>query len=519
MADRPEPAGSGGSLCRHCGRKRDIRPCDRNADLDITIPGAAFRVSKVGGTLYVHWLESREDPRDKNRTVYRLCAVIYDREAGIATDDMTLAQFSTPDNRPIMNVILTGTGTGYYTVNESGAEPGSPAPARNSPYSFPLKLIASLDLETVGLEKDVVSQGDDEFVTIRVKNTGNMAVTQFTMTENMISLDANDKGALIQTVHADLLRPERSYLHLEGDASSMDAIGKAVVQQLPVVPDNVTQEYWEVKRTIRTYMGLSRMYSERKETTKLKSRGILPGSLAIFKTLTKIPSAWKGKKLLTFTLTGYSAALNQLQMMAARSGDTENAMLTETEQEIDYILGSDGKMHPDTSMQFRASDGLAFADSIEPSEPAGLEHELDNLVVSGTVYRDPDGTMMLRVVLTNDTVDYDSIRLKCEVYLDDSETPYYLDLPYYPEYMSSGCAQTIDLPLSLLANGTDAQKARVVIQGIGIEEAVLTVPKALPLTGDNIDQTLMIFLIGIILLAVWFRISPRRKEENPSSKG
>lgn len=206
-------------------------------------------------------------------------------------------------------------------------------------------------------------------------------------------------------------------------------------------------------------------------------------------------------------------------MMAARSGDTENAMLTEAEQEIDYILGSDGKMYPDTSIQFRASDGLAFADSIEPPEPAGLEHELDNLVVSGTVYRDPDGTMMLRVVLTNDTVDYDSIRLKCEVYLDDSETPYYLDLPYYPEYMSSGCAQTIDLPLSLLANGTDAQKARVVIQGIGIEEAVLTVPKALPLTGDNIDQTLMIFLIGIILLAVWFRISPRRKEENPSSKG
>jgi LPXTG-motif cell wall-anchored protein len=57
------------------------------------------------------------------------------------------------------------------------------------------------------------------------------------------------------------------------------------------------------------------------------------------------------------------------------------------------------------------------------------------------------------------------------------------------------------------------------LDSVTSDEAVLTVQKALPLTGDNIDQTLMIFLIGIILLAAWFRISPRRKEENPSSKG
>ena len=39
--------------------------------------------------------------------------------------------------------------------------------------------------------------------------------------------------------------------------------------------------------------------------------------------------------------------------------------------------------------------------------------------------------------------------------------------------MSSGCAQTIDLPLSVLGKGTGAQKARVVIRGIGIDELTL----------------------------------------------
>ena len=586
-------------------------------DLDITIPSAAFQLSKVGGTLFVHWLETGTDPKDKNRTVCRLSAVIYDRSAGFATDDMTFAQFSVPADQLIRRLTMTDTGVGYYTLSESALQAGeSTGQSRISLCSFPLKLVASLDLETIALEKDVVSQGDDEFVTICVKNTGNMAITKFTMTENMISLDANGKGDLIQTVHADLLRPEKSYLHLEGDLSYLDVRGKTVVQRLPVVPDNVTQEYWEVKRTVRTYQGISQIYREKKETTKLQSREIMPGSMAIFKTLTKIPSTWKGKKLLTFTLTGYSAALNQLQAMAARSGGTENTLLTEADQEIEYTLGTDGKMHPETTLLMRASDGLVFADSIEPPKNFILDHELDNLVVSGTVYRDPDGTRMLRIVLTNDTVDYSSIRLECEVYLDGSETPYYLELPYYPEYMSSGCTQTIDLPLSLLANGTNAETAKVVIRGIGIEEAtlmdnsfevnlsgvdplriivqpqsqtcapketvtltvkaaggeppyqyqwqvrtgrssgwqniegaadstlvlgnvttgmndwryrcivtdqnldsvssdeaLLTVKKEVPKTGDDIDQALMAFLLGIILLAGLFGIRPQRKEQ------
>ena len=98
MADRPDPAGSGGSLCRHCGRKRGIRPCDRNADLDITIPGAAFRVSKVGGTLYVHWLESREDPRNKNRTLSLLANGKEKKKARVVIQGIGIEEATLMDN-------------------------------------------------------------------------------------------------------------------------------------------------------------------------------------------------------------------------------------------------------------------------------------------------------------------------------------------------------------------------------------------------------------------------------------
>lgn len=422
-------------------------------DLDVTIPGASFQLQNVAGTVYAYWLESTKDPDDGSKGIYRISAVAYDPNSGIGSDNFVLAQFRSDAGQTINNVIFTKDGKGYYVVSTGEKESGSSAL-----YSFPFKLIAAVDLDGVILDNDVIHKGEYDTIMFRVTNNGNLAIRSFSISESVID---GGKASTVLTAHVDMLDPGSSWLHLEGDDHSLDIEGKEAIWRTEPPLDNLTQTYWEVERTIRTFSSLT-AYSDKKETVSLDAMELLPGQVGFYYMVIHTPSEWDGKKELRFEIEEFNASVNQLRSMALRGG----ALPGENAGDSGEITWSRKGNH----VLCAGSDSGIYAVMSGTPKGATLEHDLDNLVVRHRVYVTPAGERRVSFTLNNDAADYGTLRLTCAVYLDGSETPIYMDLPYDPQSTSHERAHTFDMPVSALSNGRKAEKAKVVISGIGNKE-------------------------------------------------
>ena len=443
------------------------------ADLDIEVPGSAFRIARLGASIYVYWIESSADAENKNKMVCRLRGVLFDPETCIATDDYVLAQFSMRSDETIRQVILAENKKGYFVAGKNDENDSQVSKASSgSIYSFPFELIASLELDAVTLDHDVIAAGENDTVIVRLTNNGNVAITGFTMEERATLVKSSANGAsgdLVETMHFDTLHPENNHLHLEGDDPSLDITGKQAGWRIPLVLDNITQDYWEVKQTYRTFTSVD-SYKDEVKTVTLETSEILPGQVAGYKMLLKTPSDWKGTTHeLTLTLKDYSAPVNHLKSMAVRNGLVDQA--SGSEETVTYTRGSDGRMHIDLSdSQLDSASASLFAANVKAPSSAALDFALDNLVVEDRVYVTPDGEKRLSITITNDAAYYKPIKLYCEVRLDDSEEPIYMDLPYDMNATAHARTQNIDMPLSAITGGKKASKAEVTIRGIDIEE-------------------------------------------------
>ena len=213
----------------------------------------------------------------------------------------------------------------------------------------------------------------------------------------------------------------------------------------------------------------SRYFSDATGVTSVTGDNSILG----FNMMLKTPAAWAGTThRLTVSLKEYSANVNQVRAMAARSGlSGANA---DPGGVLTYTRGGDGAMRADLAAA--ASSGVTaglYAAEAGASGSVALDHRIDNLTVSDRVYRDAAGEERLSITLTNDASHQEPIRLYCEVLLDDEETPVYLDLPYDMYSTAHSRTHTIDLPLAALAGQRQAARARVTVRGIGITETTL----------------------------------------------
>ncbi len=422
-------------------------------DLDVTIPGAGFQLQNVAGTTYAYWLESSKDPEDSTKGIYRVRAVAYDPNSGVGSDDFVLAQFRAPAGQTINNLLFTKEGKGYYVISTDSNDGGS-----SSVYSFPFKLIAAVDLDGVILDDDVIHKGEYDTVMLRVTNNGNLAISSFSISESVLD---GGKASTVLTAHVDMLKNENSWLHLEGDDHSLDITGKEAIWRTEPPLDNLTQTYWKVEKTTRTFSSVS-SYSDKKETVSMDAMELLPGQVGFYYMIIHTPSEWDGKKDLRFEIEEFKASVNHLRSMALRSGVAMGVNAAEPGE----ITWSRNGNH---SLKATNNSGIY---AVMSGTPKGftLVHDLDNLVVKHRVYVTPYGERWLSFTLNNDAADYGQLRVTCAVYLDGSETPIYMDLPYDPQSTSHERAHTFDMPVSSLANGKKAKKAKVVILGIGNEE-------------------------------------------------
>ncbi len=424
-------------------------------DPDITIPGACFQLQTVNNIVYAYWTEAVQDPDDKEKTVYRLKSVAFDLNNNIGSDDFVLAQFKTPATHTLHSLLLTSSGnegTGYYAISENNEDV-----SESSVYSFPFRFVASMDLDGVTLEGDLLHRGENDIIVIRVMNTGNMALHSFSLSEYL--LEGNDATKVL-TAHCDTLSPDNCYLHLEGDDESLNIEGPEAIWRAEPPLTTLTQHYWETKQVTRTFSGPD-SWSDYEQTVSLDSAEILPGQVGFFYMVVHTPSDWENKKEIRFEVEDFSASRNQLRSLAQQNGLPVPLNASE-DQDVTWTRGP-------RRNRAASSGGMYTAMSGTPQH-ATLNYDLDNLVVKHRVYVTPSGERRLSFTLNNDAADYATLRLYCEVYLDGSETPIYMDLPYDPNATSHEKSHTFDMPVSALANGTNAKKARVSIRGIDSTE-------------------------------------------------
>ena len=445
-------------------------------DLDVTIPGARFRTQEIKGTIYVYWLESLADEKDRSRIVYRLRGVVYDPYTGIASDDIILAQFYPADNAAMEDMILTDLGLGYYVMD-------------NNIYSFPFRLKASLDLDDVTLVDDVVGEGENDMVHIRLVNNGNMSISAFSLAETAVEMVMDEQtGKLSPTgdethvlsVDCNTLDVSQNRVHLDGDDEDLDITGKEAVWREPLAVDGVTQDYWEVRQVVRTftregeYPNYDITYSDSDVTeVDIDAMEIMPGQVAAFSLMIKVPSGWTGQThRLKLALQSFSASTSVTGSMAMQSGLMPETGALQANGTVTYRRSADGTMkRSNAGVQSGVSSLLA--DEAGVPMDAILDHQLDNLVLRGRVYRHAGGEKRVSLTISNDAVDHESIRLYCEVRYDGQDSPVYMDLPYDPDSTAHARTHTIDLPLSAIDNGRNAEKAEITIHGIGIEETTL----------------------------------------------
>lgn len=230
---------------------------------------------------------------------------------------------------------------------------------------------------------------------------------------------------------------------------------------------------------------------------------LVPGAQGGYTGSVKIPSNWAGKYNLRLKLTNVSTYTNWLAaaalaksrpelfaedvskngaLFAAKS--TEDTLAALGIQRLVYTLDEDrGKLvlqQPEARFEAKSNDAddnetvLLYATEIEAPEPIDIDCDVHDIDVSHRVWADYYGEEMLDIVINNYHTNEDAIELTCAVYLDNSKTPRYISLPYYPSVLSAGKTTTITLPLrTFIPDADQHREARVVITGRGIQETAM----------------------------------------------
>ena len=464
-----------GSLNHHFLDSKDLF-----TDLDVTVTGLSFDIQQVGRTVYVYWIENTTDPENQEETVCRLRGVAYDPYAGVASDDFVLAQFKMPSGMNMKELLLTEDGKGYYVLTDNLAEAGTERKTsmEGTVFSFPFRLIASLDLVSIHLSQDVISIGENDTVLVKLVNNGNVAISSFDILESVIGKDGTVSD--VQTVHCDTVHPENNVLHMVGDKEKNDIRGDHAAWRTTTVWDDVVQSYWQITQLVREWQPHGSTWYGHVDTTQeveLTASEILPGQVAVFTLMMKVPSSWRNEQRLKFELNQYAATVNYMRSAALKAGLAAPSLQANAEEELVYVRDADGRMRLKNPVLL--SSGVnngsisLFAAEVNAPAPASMNHELHNISVKNRVYPDLNGERRVSIFVTDDAAHMEEIKWYCNVYLDGNETPYAMNLPYEADSTSHARTHTIDLPVSALLGGKTARRIKVEVRGVGIEEMTL----------------------------------------------
>ena len=219
-------------------------------------------------------------------------------------------------------------------------------------------------------------------------------------------------------------------------------------------------------------------------TSKVSSSMLVPGALGSFNGSNKIPANWAGNYDLRLKLVNMTTFTNWVGA-AAKASNQPKVFAKGDQAVVDEIGGEKLVYQLDESsgmlvLQDRiiakdADDDTVtlYPDVIEAPDSIDIDCDVHDIDVGYRLYMDSNDEEILDIIINNYYHNEESIELTCAVYVNDSDTPYYVSLPYEPKSVAAGKTTTISLPLDLLVDLESTESARFVINPRGIDETAL----------------------------------------------
>ena len=349
-------------------------------------------------------------------------------------------------------------------------------------YTFPeiLKPVASL---TAAIPQALaVKAGDFDDINIGVMNEGNVALA--TVDVELREVDGSgSEGPVVETVHVNLHEPAKSKVTMADGKVQLS--GKQVAHRVedydysPRQRDFVLSQV-TVTHSVNYNLGVTDTTREisRPAPKHLASDMLMPGSLADVMAAFKIPDGWAGNKNLRLRVNRVTIESNALRAAANAGGLASNAVGDGNDSvELEYRLNRDtGKLElqrpavANSAVSNAIASGL-YANEVEAGDAVDIMVEVHDIDVSHRVYTGWDGRDWLDIIVYNHAATGEALKLVCAVYVDGSDEPAYVNLPYYPQATSARRTQTITLPVSALVDDPAKHKrARVKITAVGTDE-------------------------------------------------
>ena len=465
-------------------------------DFDLSIPASDFYTVTLGASQYLYWLTTAEKEKESDPNIWRVCGVYYDAMTGAVSDQIVIAEFTLPDatwkgntyRSAPAQIALTDANRGYiiakpYTEDESERDI-----APMTVYSFPVQLKPAPTLQGAAMLETTVLQGSLAAMEFSMRNEGNMGVAKFDM--DVVLMENGHEAGTVETLHANLVRPEESTITMNGETV---AEGEMALYRLKEFTYSPRQSEWMLRSENKTFYlkdgKPDRSEASAEDVRRVSTNVVVPGALGAFAGHIKIPSDWEGKYELRLKITGFTTYTNWI---AGSQGESRNTLFTAKSanrgstvepgmRELVYRLDeSRGKMILQTPQALFAAATNKGTDSgetadlyaleLDAPEPITVNCEVHDIDVSHRLYDDYYGDELLDIVIRNYYSNNEDISLTCAMYLNDSQTPVYISLPYDPSVLAADTTTTITLPVRALFDPDTTESARFVITPRGISE-------------------------------------------------
>lgn len=504
--------------------KADISRTDTQFDIsftdyDLSIPASDFYTVTLGTSQYLYWLTTAEKEDASDPNIWRICGVYYDAVTGAVSDQIVIAEFTLPDtvwkgqtcNSVPAEITLTDSGVGYIIARPSTGDEDDRDIAPMTVYSFPIALKSAVSLQGAAMLETTVLQGAFAATEFSLMNIGNTGIGRFDL--DVVLMEDGKEAGTVETLHANLLYPEESSIEMDGESV---VTGERALYRLKDFTYSPRQSEFTVSSESKTFIlndgKPDSTVVAGSEVNRVSTNVLVPGALGAFSGNIKIPSDWEGKYELRLKVTGFSAYANVLAvsklaetrpelfaqesvqskgLLAASNASANTQILAEMGVvKLDYALDeTSGKLvlqnreainaipkdGNGTRMLFAAGENGSealrlYPTEIEAPEPVTINCEVHDIDVNHRLYDDYYGEELLDIVIRNYCNNDQEIGLNCAMYLNGSNTPEYVSLPYDPSVLSADTTTTITLPVKTLFDPETTESARFVILPRNIRE-------------------------------------------------
>ncbi len=419
---------------------------------DVAIPAANFQIQTIGGCDYIYWLESIAPENPGGDVHYRVAAVIYDRYKDTVSDKLILGIFPAGEDaqqlagKTINDLYLSEDGYACFSAYD-------PNDDSSTLYTFQHKLLIDAHFEGLDTEYAMIAPGEHNEILFTVSNAGNMAIRNMDMEVLVERQGASPQ--VIQTLHIDMAEPQNNY-NVDGTQPPNQTNPDGVYRILGT-NDDINGDQWLQTRHTSVFTLDGRGESD--TSTLTETALLMPGGIACFKAVLRIPADWTGDNIVSIRFKGIDASQSWGGTLSDDSGKLRSIAADEPVYRLSF--GENGQT---VQRLGKARDGDPLAGLIKTPAtiPAAVLDTVsgEDLVLDHRIYMQQGLRTVEMTVLNRSALDSDHHHAVLRTYTEDGDCVFESALG---AEIVDGKVHTIVMPLAMMLGGADPKEVTVQI--------------------------------------------------------